>query len=107
VEYNAEIDARARFTADGLGPGSKMEARLNIGRTPLMEAAWGGQEEAVELLLDLGADIDAIDNHGMTSLIQAARCGHEKVVKILLTRGANAMVKDKNGWTANDWLSAK
>jgi len=107
VEYNAEIDARARFTADGLEPGSPMEARLAIGRTPLMEAAWGGQEEVVDLLLDLGADINAVDDLGMTSLIRAARRGHEKVVKILLTRGANAMVKDKKGWTADNWLSAK
>lgn len=52
-----------------------------------MEAAWGGQEETINLLLDFGANINDVDDHGMTSLIRAARIGHEKVVKALLSRG--------------------
>lgn len=104
VEYHAEIDARAKFTKADLEPGSNIAARWNIGRTPLMEAAWGGQEEMAKLLLDLGADINAVDDHGMTALIRAARCGHENLVKMLLSRGADPTVKDKKGWTANKWL---
>lgn len=105
MEYHAEIDARAKFTYADLEPGSNIAARWNIGRTPLMEAAWGGQEEMAKLLLDLGADINAVDDHGMTALIRAARCGHENLVKMLLSRGADPTVKDKNGWTANKWLT--
>jgi ankyrin repeat protein len=70
-----------------------------------MEAAWNGQESVVELLLDLGANIDAVDDHGMTALIRAARCGHGKVVQLLRNRGANCEVKDKKGWTALKWQS--
>jgi ankyrin repeat protein len=106
LEHNAEIDAKARLKRVDLKVGSKYEARLSNRRTPLMEAAWNGQEEAVQMLLDLGANINAVDDHGMTTLIRAARCGHEKLVKILLSRGADAAVKDKKGWTAEKWLSA-
>jgi ankyrin repeat protein len=105
LEHNAEIDAKARLKRDDLKVGSKFEARLSNRRTPLMEAAWNGQEETVQLLLDLGANINAVDDHGMTTLIRAAKCGHEKLVKILLSRGADATVKDKTGWTAEKWLS--
>jgi ankyrin repeat protein len=72
-----------------------------------MEAAWGGQEETAQVLLDLGADINAVDDDGMTALIRAARCGHETLVKMLLSRGADPTVKDKKGWTANKWLLMK
>jgi ankyrin repeat protein len=106
LEHNAEIDAKARLKRVDLKVGSKYEARLSNRRTPLMEAAWNGQEEAVQVLLDLGANINAVDDHGMTTLIRAARCGYEKLVKILLSRGADAAVKDKKGWTAEKWLSA-
>lgn len=109
LEYGAEVDARAWFEEGNLTvePGSNIEAQWCIGRTPLMEAAWNGQEEMVQFLLNLGADINAVDGHGMTALIRAARCGHDKVFKILLSRGADATIKDRKGWTANDWLSAK
>jgi ankyrin repeat protein len=99
LEHNAEIDAKARLKR------SRFEARLSNRRTPLMEAAWNGQEETVQLLLDLGANINAVDDHGMTALIRAARCGHDKLVEILLSRGADATMKDKKGWTAEKWLS--
>ncbi|KAH8756434.1 hypothetical protein BGZ57DRAFT_957852 [Hyaloscypha finlandica] len=106
LEHNAEIDAEARLKRVDLKVGSKFEARLSNRRTPLMEAAWNGQGEAVQMLLDSGANINAVDDHGMTTLIRAARCGHEKLVKALLSRGADAAVKDKMGWTAEKWLSA-
>jgi len=98
---------RSPFTGEDLEPGSSLEARWNIGRTPLMEAAWNGQDEMIQLLLDMGADINAVDDHGMTSLIRAARRGPEKTIKILLECGADASVKDRRGWTYDDWLSRK
>jgi ankyrin repeat protein len=107
VEYDTEIDCRATFTRDDLEPGSTLEARWNIGRTPLMESAWNGQAEVIKLLLDYGADINAVDDHGMTALIRAARRGHEMSVKLLLDRGADATIRDKNGRTAEEWLAAK
>jgi hypothetical protein len=47
-----------------------------------------GDVEALEALLDAGADIDAKDDHGQTALMNAARDGHTPVVRLLVERGA-------------------
>ncbi|KAK3366315.1 ankyrin repeat-containing domain protein, partial [Lasiosphaeria ovina] len=51
---------------------------------------WGeGYKAVVELLLEKGADIEAVDSDGRTPLYIAAERGHEAVVKLLLEKGAN------------------
>ncbi|KAJ5392288.1 HET-domain-containing protein [Penicillium cosmopolitanum] len=68
-------------------------------RTPLFDAAGYGREQAVGLLLDRGADIEAKDSEGKTPLFLAAKHGHEHIVNLLLERGANINVKDETGQT--------
>jgi uncharacterized protein len=58
--------------------------------------------EALQLLLDLGADINAIDNNGETAMHSAAYKNLPRVVKFLASKGARIDVwnkTDKFGWT--------
>jgi ankyrin repeat protein len=58
--------------------------------------------EAVRLLLDLGAEVNAVDDNGETALHGAAYQNRPKVVELLLDRGADISVwnnKNKAGWT--------
>jgi ankyrin repeat protein len=83
--------------------------------TPLMAAAGvgtlapgeeAGSEpeviEAVKLILDLGADVNAVDENGETAMHGAAYKNLPKVVQLLAERGAKVEVwnrKNKYGWT--------
>jgi len=58
--------------------------------------------EAVQVALDLGADINAVDNNGETAMHSAAYKNLPKVVKFLAAKGAKIDVwnrPDKFGWT--------
>jgi ankyrin repeat protein len=83
--------------------------------TPLMAAAGlatrspgedAGTEsevlEAVQVALDLGADVNAVDNNGETAMHAAAYKNLPKVVKFLAAKGARIDIwnrEDKFGWT--------
>lgn len=65
------------------------------GRTPLMIAADVGYVDVAALLLDRGADIDAVDSASVDALHHAANAsnwcypGHPRVVELLVERGAS------------------
>ncbi|MBL1276335.1 MAG: ankyrin repeat domain-containing protein [Ectothiorhodospiraceae bacterium] len=65
--------------------------------TPLIHAVVLGRDKLLALLLDSGADIDAIDRMGKTALIHAVEKGRESIVEALLLRGANPLLKDGRG----------
>ena len=83
--------------------------------TPLMAAAGlatrspgedAGTEsevmEAVQVALELGADINAVDNNGETAMHAGAYKNLPKVVRFLASKGARITVwnrEDKFGWT--------
>src|SRR5207247_7918874 len=60
------------------------------GETPLMAASRTGRVDAVRLLLDAGANVNAADTYQQeTALMSAATEGHVDVVKALLGAGAD------------------
>ncbi len=86
------------------------------GTTPLMAAAgvnWvvaqtytespEARLKAVELCLELGADVNATNSMGLTALLGAVNRGSTDIIELLARRGARLDVKDKEGRTAMRW----
>jgi ankyrin repeat protein len=63
-------------------------------QSPLLKTAAYGNHEAVQLLLENGAELEALGRLGQTPLSEAAKNGHVAVVKLLLEKGAVLEVKD-------------
>jgi ankyrin repeat protein len=79
-------------------------AAAGLGTTEPLEEA--GEEvealEAVKMVLDLGADVNAVDNNGNTAMHGAAYNAYPTVVKVLADRGADPQIwkgKNKDGVT--------
>eukprot|EP00658_Telonema_sp_P-2_P026608 TRINITY_DN2075_c0_g1_i2.p1 TRINITY_DN2075_c0_g1~~TRINITY_DN2075_c0_g1_i2.p1 ORF type:complete len:294 (-),score=51.87 TRINITY_DN2075_c0_g1_i2:101-982(-) len=85
--------------------GADKEAFDNLGRTPLMTAAWCGHLNAVRYLCRIArANVDARSTVGMTALHFAARYDHEACVLALVREfGANPQAIDDAGRTAKDY----
>ena len=66
----------------------------------LLNAAWIGNNEAAQFLLDLGVNVDCTNEQGSTALMLAIKCKYEPVVQTLISGGANVNIQDSYGWTA-------
>ena len=75
-----------------LGPALNLAARL-------------GMEEAVVLLLDREADVNARDNSPGTPLMAASSSGQTRIVKRLIAAGADLNAQNRLGWTALMWAA--
>lgn len=60
----------------------------------MREYSAGQTLELAKLLLDLGADVNAVNDHGITALHGAAYKGANQVVQLLVDRGAKLDAKD-------------
>jgi uncharacterized protein len=81
--------------------------------TPLQVATWGGNPyardwteeekkklfEVTKLLVDKGADVNAVGEHGWTALHGAAYKGVDSIVDLLIKHGAKTEVFDEYGQT--------
>lgn len=92
-----------------IGASANVNAKNNLGRTPLMFASSFGFTPIVELLLVKGADPNIVpnDDTGWPALTAAAQKGHSETVKVLLKHGADGTHKDKQGQTALSIAAAK
>ena len=63
-------------------------SRFEHGRSPLHYAIERKQPDLAELLVELGADVNAPDLHGQTPLAFALTCGEAEVARLLLRKGA-------------------
>ena len=68
--------------------------------TLLMNAAVGGDVNAVKKLLNEGADVNVQGFNGWTALSEAAYGGHTKIVKLLIEKGADVNAESNKGHTA-------
>ena len=72
------------------------------GITPLHYACYFGNKRAIDLLLDLGADINARDDEGNTCLHYAINSSCLRTIKKLIIRGVDKSIKRKDNLTAFD-----
>ncbi|MCK5667290.1 MAG: ankyrin repeat domain-containing protein, partial [Thiotrichaceae bacterium] len=68
--------------------------------TALMGAVDNNNTEAIKILLNKGAKIDAIDSDGWTALFSAAKNNSSEAIEMLLKEGANIDAVDRYGETA-------
>jgi ankyrin repeat protein len=80
---------------------SLVSALSTDGWTPLHLAAFFGKLEAVRLLLNKGADVNARSTNPMQNMpLHAAAAGkHTAVAKLLLDHGASPNARQHGGWT--------
>ncbi len=72
------------------------------GFTALHLAAFFNQKPSASLLVDAGADVNAVaDNPSQVQPLHSAVAGGSvEIIKLLLQRGANVDARQKGGWTA-------
>jgi ankyrin repeat protein len=75
------------------------------GVTALMSYAWRDRKDAVEKLLQLGADVNLQDNDGDAALHGVAKSGNLEIIDMLLEKGADPNLKNKLGGTPLMWAA--
>ena len=75
------------------------DVRKPVPGTPpaIVAAGWSGKTEAIQYLLDNGADVNQRDKYGWTALIAAANEGHLEAVRYLITRTADVNATGEDG----------
>lgn len=73
-----------------------LHVKKHHGWTALIWAARNGQTEIVRLLLDGGANVNAITKDGFTALVHAIDNGHQETAHLLLERGADPNLVEDN-----------
>ena len=77
-----------------IAKGADINAKDNLGGTPLFWAALEGNEEVAELLIGQGADVNAAGPKGWTALHWAVAMAQKKSVELLIGEGADVNAKD-------------
>jgi len=85
-----------------LEQGADVNARDDIGRTPLHATTSWCFVDVARLLIEHGADVNAKDKEGRTPLHVAVLWRAVEIVKLLLEQGADVNAKDKEGRTPMD-----
>lgn len=99
-------------------PGIDVNSKDKLGRTALMNAVQMGNDNAVRMLLDAGADVNAqnssletplwiaalysqtvsqLAKYGSADLVAQTRLGFENIISLLLNRGANEELANDRG----------
>ncbi len=77
--------------------GLQVDTASQYGESALMLAAFKGNMQLVEKLLEMGADINRVDN--WTAMHYAASEGHDEVVKLFIEKGGKVNVQTYSGVT--------
>ena len=71
--------------------GADLNERDSLGATPLLDAAWYGNEQIVRMLVEGGARVDAAhEEGGSTPLDYAVLRGNATIARLLIDRGAKS-----------------
>jgi ankyrin repeat protein len=98
--YNAAKTGDEIGIRDLLADNIPADTKNIQGRSPLWQAACGGHQQVVKLLLETpNIDVDARGENGCSALFCAVKDGYLGIVKLLLTSGANPTLPDKHGNT--------
>ena len=108
-----EAAAEGASAGEGEGESGEQSAEVDVsvrglgGITPLHLAAVGGRADMVRLLLDLGADVNALDDDGNTCLFWASASDAYDAVAEMLSQSAGVsavdlLAKNAAGLTAVD-----
>jgi uncharacterized protein len=84
-------------------PINSIEQKGIFGNTPLIVAAGWGDRDAVRILLDAGANINATGEDRDTALHRAVAVEALDVVQMLIDRGASVEMADAFGDTPRDF----
>jgi ankyrin repeat protein len=96
----------AAFKRDGETTRALLDKGAKVNRpgwTALHYAAAGGDDKIAQLLIERGAQVDALSPRptgAVTPLMMAAREGQDAMVRLLLARGAKPGLKNTEGFTA-------
>ncbi|KAH8649505.1 ankyrin repeat-containing domain protein [Tricladium varicosporioides] len=88
INEGANLEVQAGYPAQQALYSSDITAFMSINVTPLHLAAQNNSPNAIKVLLDNGAHIDAETREGRTPLSIALRNHHREVAEILINRGA-------------------
>ena len=101
--YNAAGAGNIEAIKQHLAAGTDLNAKdVVAGWTPLNYAVMSGEKEAVEVLIDNGADVNVKDKYGSTPLHDASLGKHNEVVELLISKGADVNAKRGDGDTPLD-----
>lgn len=116
LDHGAEVNARTIFVPtdttrgfEGNAPRERLDTEQGLVQhasgelTALHFAARDGYLETAELLLDAGADINALVADGKDALGLAIFNGHYDLAAILIDRGSNINQADARGFTPLFW----
>lgn len=99
--FTAARMGRDDMIPDLLRAGADVEARDARGYTALILASYNGQVSTTELLLSLGADVNAGDGErGHTALMGISFKGYPEIARRLVASGADVNARNFAGQTA-------
>lgn len=99
--FSAIADSAWERVEAAVKEGADINARDELGHTPLLCAMYhGGSDATIRLLLEKGADV----NYDSTIVLHIA-CGYQSrgIVGLLLDAGAEVNAKDNDNWTPLHW----
>jgi ankyrin repeat protein len=104
ISFVAVLAAAVLLAASSTG--AQGPTKLTPNEQTLMEAAYQGKLDVVQLMLAQGLSVETTDTDKRTPLMWAAFNGHTPVVGYLLEKGSKIDAKDVNGRTALMYASS-
>ena len=85
---------------ENLMNGKSIHLKQHDGKTALHMAAFYGNTELIEVVINVGGNVDELDDSGLTPLVYAIGTGQVDPVRFLISRGADINKRIQNERTA-------